>query len=71
MECVEKQQTIHYAEISAPSEIRIRRALWQAEFYDKEAAKFRRHIASEAALRQLESRKNLGTITAHRLSFNR
>jgi hypothetical protein len=71
MECVEKQQAIHYAEISVPRNIRIPAPLRQVETYDKEAAKLRRHLASEAAIRQLESRKALGMIATHRLSFNR
>jgi hypothetical protein len=71
MEYVQKQQTIHYAEVSVPRNTRISVPLRQVETNDKEAAKLRKRLASEAAIRQLESRKALGMIATHRLSFNR
>jgi hypothetical protein len=71
MECVQKQYPTHH--IAKPAQIRskIHTALKQTEVYDKESAEFRRHLASEAAIRQMERRKALSAAVAHRMAFMR
>ena len=71
MECVQKQYPIHQIEKSAPIRSRIHEASRQTEVYDKESAEFRRYLASEAAMRQLEQRKSLSAGVAYRMSFMR
>ena len=71
MECTQKQQSMVHAEIPTP--IRIKRAALsrQTDVYDRESAEFRRHLASEEALRQLEHRKSFSMTAAYRMSFIR
>jgi hypothetical protein len=71
MECVQDRQTINRVELLTPSDIEKRPVLQQKEVYDKKAAELRRYLASENAIRQLESRKNLSSIAVRGLSFNR
>lgn len=71
MECTQKQQTMVRGEIPTP--IRIRRTALpkETEVYDRESAEFRRHLASEEALRQLEHRKSSSMAAAYRMSLIR
>ena len=71
MESVQKQYPIHQIEKSAPIRRRMHEGSRQKEVYDKESAELRRHLASEAAIRQLEQRKSLSIGVAHRMSFMR
>ena len=71
MECVQKQYPVH--QVAKPELIgtKVQTDSVQTEVYDKASAEFRRHLASEAAMRQLEQRKSLSMAAAYRMSFMR
>ncbi|MHA2059039.1 MAG: hypothetical protein ACW979_15580 [Candidatus Thorarchaeota archaeon] len=43
----------------------------QTDVYDEESRKYRKHLAQQEALRQLEQRKAHALASAHRMSFIR
>ena len=71
MECVQKQHSTLL--VAKPELIRIKAqtSSKQTEIYDKASAELRRHLASEAAIRQMEQRKNLSAAAVYRMSFMR
>jgi hypothetical protein len=71
MECVQKQQPILRVELSTPIKIKASSASKQTKAYDKASAEFRRYLAAEDAIRQLEQRKALSAAMAYRMSFMR
>jgi hypothetical protein len=71
MEYTQKHQPILRVELSTQIEIKKPSAPKRADIYDKTSAEFRRHLASEDAIRQLEQRKSLSAAVVHRMSFMR
>lgn len=71
MECVQKQCSAHLEVKPALIRAKVKPISKQTEVYDKASAEFRRYLASEAAIHQLEQRKNLSTAAGHRMSFTR
>ena len=71
MEYIQKHHSTLRAELSAPIEIKALSTPKQPKDYDKASAEFRRHLASEVAIRQLEQRKALSAATTYRMSFLR
>jgi hypothetical protein len=71
MECVQKQQSTVRVEMPTLIRIKITAASKQIDIYDKESAEFRRNLASEEAMRLLESRKSLRAATVSRMAFIR
>ncbi len=71
MEYTQKYHSTLRVELSTPIEIKTSSAPKQTDSYEKASAEFRRHLASEEALRQLEQRKSLSAAMAHRMSFMR
>lgn len=67
----QKQQSMVRAEIPTPIRIETTAPSKQIDVYDRESAEFRRHLASEEALRQLEHRKSFSMAAAYRMSFIR
>ena len=71
MACTTKQQEISFIESSDPSEFEEVRKHVQTEIYDEESRKYRKYLAQQEALRQLEQRKAHVLAAAHRVSFIR
>jgi hypothetical protein len=71
MEYTQKYHSTLRVELSTPIEIKASSAPKQTENYDKASAEFRRHLASEDAIRQLEQRKVLSAAMVYRMSFMR
>jgi hypothetical protein len=71
MEYAQKHQPTLCVELSTPIEIKASSAPKQSEAYDKASAEFRRYLASEDAIKQLEQRKALSSAMAYRMSFMR
>lgn len=69
MECTQKQQVIPSLELSQPTEVRRINKSKQIDAYDKKSAEYRRYLASEAGIRELERRRSLNMATVHRMSF--
>lgn len=71
MECVQKQQPTFLVE--KPKPIRIKKLMnsKHAGEYDRASAEFRRYLASEEAMRQLDQRKAHSAAMAYRMSFMR
>jgi len=71
MEYTQKHHSTLRVEMPTPIEIKVSSATKQTKTYDKASAEFRRYLASEDAIRQLEQRKSLSAAVAHRMSFMR
>ena len=71
MECTQKQQSMVRVEIPTPVKNETATLSRQTDIYDRESAEFRRHLASEEALRLLEHRKSFSIAAAYRMSFIR
>jgi hypothetical protein len=71
MACTVKQQTISLTEASNSEECEEMRRPVQTDVYDEESRKFRKYLAQQEALRQLEQSKTQALVAAHRLSFIR
>ena len=71
MECIQKQQSTICVEPSTSVRIKPYTVSGQTKAYDKAFAEFRRHLASEEAIRQLEQRKALSAAMAYRMSLMR
>ncbi|MFW9959120.1 MAG: hypothetical protein ACFFCT_13700 [Candidatus Odinarchaeota archaeon] len=71
MEYTQKHHSTPSAEQCTPIEIKASSTPKRIETYDKVSAEFRRHLASEAAIHQLEQRKALNGALVHRMSFMR
>jgi len=71
MESTQNHHSTLCVELPTPIEIKAPSAPKRIETYDKASAEFRRHLASEAAIRQLEQRKAVNGALVHRMSFMR
>ncbi|MFW9960427.1 MAG: hypothetical protein ACFFDV_05380 [Candidatus Thorarchaeota archaeon] len=71
MEYTQKHHSTLSVEQLPPTETKASTALKRIEPYDKVSAEFRRRLASEATMRQLEQRKSLSRALVHRMSFMR
>ncbi len=71
MACTTKQQTILHTDVSELVEGEEKNVLLEVAAYDEEARKYRRYLAQQEALRQLEGRKTHARALAHRMSFLR
>ncbi len=69
MACSSKQQTVSLIEVSNSEECKEMRIPAQTEVYDEESMKYRKYLAQQEALRQLELRKAHALAAAHRVSF--
>jgi hypothetical protein len=71
MACTSKQQTISLIETSDPKDREEMKKQAQTEAYDEESRQFRKYLAQQEALRQLDQRKTHALAVAHRMSFIR
>ena len=71
MECITKQQSISLVDEPELTKCMEKYVSEQLERFDEEARKFRKHLAREEALRQLQERKTNALVAAHRMSFFR
>ncbi len=71
MACISEEQEIVISEPLELTEPELTLELEQEDSYDEEAAKLRKYLAQEEALRQFENRKGLALAASHRMSFNR
>ena len=71
MECTQKHHSTLSVEQCTPIEIKASFTPKRIEAYDKASAEFRRHLASKAAMRQLEQRKSLNSALVRRMTFVR
>ena len=69
MACTSKQQTISLIEASDSKDCEEMRKQVQVDLYDEESRRFRKYLAQQEALRQLEQRKAHALAGAHRVSF--
>lgn len=71
MACTSKQQTISLIEASDPKNREEMRNQVRTDPYDEESRRYRKYLAQQEALRQLEQRKAHAFTAAHRVSFIR
>jgi hypothetical protein len=66
-----KRLSIPLMDTSEPIEFEEKRVSVQSESYEEESRKFRKLMAQQEALRQLEQRKTQALALTHRISFLR
>lgn len=71
MACTTKQQTILHTDVSEPIEAEEKNVSLEVDTFDEEARKYRKYLAQQEALRQLEGRKTQALASVHRISFLR
>ncbi|MHA2353229.1 MAG: hypothetical protein ACXAC0_01890 [Candidatus Thorarchaeota archaeon] len=71
MACTTKQQSASLIEASDPKECKGLIKQVQTDFCDEESRKYRKYLAYQEALRQLEQNKAHALVAAHRVSFIR
>lgn len=71
MTCTTKQQNISFIDSPNPIEIEEKRRQVKTEIYDEESRKYRKYLAQQEALRELERRKAHALSEAYRGSFIR
>jgi hypothetical protein len=69
MACTTKHQSISLIEASDQKECDELRTPGQTEVYDEESIKYRKYLAYQEALRQLEQRKAHALAGVHKVSF--
>ncbi len=71
MTCIQKQQTIPIVDLSESFEREEKSSAIQDSEYDEEARRYRKYLAQQEALRDLEYRKTHALVLSHRVSFFR
>lgn len=71
MACTTKQQSISLIEASNSEECVEMRKQVQIDLVDEESRRYRKYLAQQEALRQLEQRKAHALAAAHMVSFIR
>ena len=71
MACTTKQQSIPLMDTTEPIKCEEKRVFVSTEVYDEESRKYRKHMAQQEALRQLERTKTRVLAAAHKMSFIR
>ena len=69
MECVTKQQAIPLMDEHELTKCKETNVSEQLDRWYEEARKYRKHLAQEEALRQLQKRRSKALAAAHRMSF--
>ena len=71
MACTTKQQSTSLIDTSNLTEFKNLSNSEQTDVYDEESRKYRKYLAQQEALHQLEQRKAHALAAAHRVSFIR
>ena len=71
MACKTEQQTIPLIDLPRPIESEKKSVSKEVDAYDEKARNYRKHLAQQEALRQLESNKTYALAVARGVSFNR
>ncbi len=71
MTCIQKQQAIPIVDLSESILHEEKNHAIQDDEYDKDARKYRKYLAQQEALRDLEHRKTHALVLSHKVSFFR
>ena len=71
MASITEQQTITLVDLSEPIESKKKSGSKQVDAYDEKARDYRKHLAQQEALRQLERNRTTALVSARGVSFFR
>jgi hypothetical protein len=71
MACTTEQQTITLMDVSEPIESKKKSVSKQVDAYDEKARDYRKHLAQQEALRQLERNRTNALVSVRGVSFFR